>query len=97
MVRPNSGAPFVPHRRDRTLARLAVLAALAAALVLTACGRKGPLDPPPLAATPAVGADGMPVPGAAPQQAGEASYGPDGQPIAPRGPQKRIFLDWLLD
>jgi predicted small lipoprotein YifL len=87
----------VPHRHDRTLARLAILAALAAGLALTACGRKGGLEPPPVAAAPAVGPNGAPVPGAAPQQAGEVTFGPDGQPIAPRGPQKRIFLDWLLD
>ena len=94
MVPPNSGERFfVPHRHDRTLARLTILAALAAALVLTACGRKGGLEPPPVAAAPAVGPDGAPVPGEVPQQA----FGPDGQPIAPRGPQKRIFLDWLLD
>jgi predicted small lipoprotein YifL len=72
------------------LARFALLTALAAALTLAACGRKGPLDPPPVAAVPAG------EPGAAPA-AGEISYGPDGQPIAPRGPRKPIFLDWLLD
>jgi predicted small lipoprotein YifL len=97
MVPPNSGAPFVPHRRDQSLARFAILATLAAALVLTACGRKGPLDPPPVAAAPTAGADAAPAAGAAPEQAGEVTYGPDGQPIAPRGPRKRIFLDWLLD
>jgi predicted small lipoprotein YifL len=41
------------------LARFAVLGALMAALVLAACGRKGPLDPPPIAAAP-------PAQGAAP-------------------------------
>jgi predicted small lipoprotein YifL len=80
-------------RRDRPLARVAVLLMLGAALLLAACGRKGPLDPPPAAAVPAAGADGVAVAG----QAGEVTYGPDGQPIAPRGPRKRIFLDWLID
>jgi predicted small lipoprotein YifL len=97
MVPPSSGAPFVSHSRDQTFARFAILAALAAALVLTACGRKGPLDPPPGAAASAAGANGAPAAGATPEQAGEVAYGPDGQPLAPRGPRKRIFLDWLLD
>ena len=97
MVPPNSGAPFVPYRRDQTLGRFAILAVLAATLALTACGRKGPLDPPPVAAAPAAGADAVPAAGVAPEQAGEVAYGPDGQPIAPRGPRKRIVLDWLLD
>jgi len=35
---------------DRTALRLAALVALAAALALGGCGRKGPLDPPPSAA-----------------------------------------------
>jgi predicted small lipoprotein YifL len=82
----------VPHRRDKSLARFALVAALAAALGLAACGRKGPLDPPPVAAAPAAEPDVAPV-----AAAGEVTYGPDGQPIAPRGPRKRIFLDWLLD
>jgi predicted small lipoprotein YifL len=86
----------VPHRRDQTLARFAILAALAAALVLSACGRKGPLDSPQVAAAPVAGVDGAPAAGAA-EQVGEVTYGPDGQPLAPRGPRKRIFLDWLLD
>jgi predicted small lipoprotein YifL len=72
------------------LARLAVVGALAAALGLAACGRKGPLDPPPLAA-------GEPAPAAQPPRAGGATIGPDGQPIAARGPQRRIILDALLD
>jgi predicted small lipoprotein YifL len=38
---------------SRPLLRLAVVGALAAALGLAGCGRKGPLDPPPTAAAPA--------------------------------------------
>jgi predicted small lipoprotein YifL len=37
---------------SRPFLRLAVIGALAAALGLAACGRKGPLDPPPSAAAP---------------------------------------------
>jgi predicted small lipoprotein YifL len=36
--------------QDRTFYRLALIGVLAAALGLAACGRKGPLDPPPSAA-----------------------------------------------
>ena len=35
--------------RNRSLLRLAALAALAATFALAGCGRKGPLDPPPSA------------------------------------------------
>jgi predicted small lipoprotein YifL len=37
---------------SRPFLRLAVIGALAAALGLAGCGRKGPLDPPPAAAAP---------------------------------------------
>ncbi len=37
------------HFPDRLFFRLALIGALAAAFGLTACGRKGPLDPPPSA------------------------------------------------
>jgi predicted small lipoprotein YifL len=43
--------PFVIPRSNRSFSRLALLGALAAALALAACGRKGPLDAPPGAAT----------------------------------------------
>jgi predicted small lipoprotein YifL len=69
------------HRR---LPRLAIFAALVAALALAACGRKGPLDPPPASLTdqhPAAGATGA-------QQ---------GQPQAAKTPEKRIPLDILLN
>ena len=37
---------------SRPYLRLAIIGALAAALGLAGCGRKGPLDPPPTAAAP---------------------------------------------
>jgi predicted small lipoprotein YifL len=40
----------VTHFRDRPFALLGLTVALAAALTVAACGRKGPLDPPPSAA-----------------------------------------------
>jgi predicted small lipoprotein YifL len=56
---------------------------LALAAGLSACGRKGPLDPPPSAAA-----------GPAPT---DLDVDANGRPIAPPGQKKRIFLDSLLD
>jgi predicted small lipoprotein YifL len=63
-----------------------MMAAVAAALAfgLAACGKKGPLDPPPSASI------------SQPQTAGEASAEP-AQPSGPTPRRERIFLDWLLD
>jgi predicted small lipoprotein YifL len=75
---------------DRPFIRLAMIGALAAALGLTACGRKGPLDPPPAASL------------AGNKSAAQSSGGPpvldrQGRPTAPPGPNKRIPLDVLLN
>ncbi len=81
---------------DRPALRLALIGALVASLGLTACGRKGPLDPPPGASL--VGAQAVP--------AGDETkasrdnrpiLGFDGKPIAPGGTNKRIPLDVLLN
>ena len=82
---------------DRPLVRLALIAALiaalAASLALTACGRKGPLDPPPaasLAGEQTVTTGNEPT-------GGRPIYGPDGKPIAAGATNKRIPLDVLLN
>jgi predicted small lipoprotein YifL len=95
----------VLSRNDRTFLRLALIGALAASLGLTACGRKGPLDPPPGASLEGVPQanlpdlmskrDATPIGGQA--QAGNPGVGPDGQPLAPKGPKKQIPLDVLLN
>ena len=84
--------------------RLAMIAALFGTLGLAACGRKGPLDPPPgasLAQDPQPSAPGLRIPigGAAPAPAGTQAtvIGPDVLPLAPAGPKKHIPLDVLLD
>ena len=59
------------------------VAVLALGLALSACGRKGPLDPPPGAY---VGPGGALV-----------EVDQQGRPIAPPGEKKRIPLDVLLD
>jgi len=60
---------------------------LAAVLALAGCGRKGPLDEPPLAAS-------EPLP---PGQPSGATYSPDGKPIPPAAEKRHTFLDWLID
>ena len=83
-------------------AHIAVIGALAAAFALGGCGRKGPLDPPPLAgAAPAQAASsnvGL-SPVAEPQgPATAAAFDAQGRPVAPsNAPKKRLPIDWLLD
>ncbi len=74
--------------------RLTVIGALAAAFVLTGCGRKGPLDPPPGAWVTPPGT--TPIP-ASQQPAAQPQTSPDGKPIAPTGPNRRLPGDWLID
>jgi predicted small lipoprotein YifL len=89
---------------DRPYLRLALMAALAASLGLSACGRKGPLDPPPgasLAGEPQPSMPGLmstpatPIGGQA--KDGEAGIGADGRPVAAKGTKKQIPLDVLLN
>jgi predicted small lipoprotein YifL len=65
--------------------RFAATAVLGFALAatLSACGRKGPLDPPPAAL-------------ASPQPS-SLDVDAEGRPIAPTGQKKRLPIDWLLD
>jgi predicted small lipoprotein YifL len=93
MVRSIQGARFLSRYFDRPLFRLALIG-LATALGLAACGRKGPLDPPPGASLTGEPQANMPdlmsKPAATP-------VGPDGQPLAPKGPKKHFPLDGLLN
>jgi len=91
---------------SRPFLRLAVIGALIASLGLAACGRKGPLDPPPGAALdnqPQPEASSMRSPiGGSPIGGGSSSGGDnvmsaDGRAQAPKGPKKRIPLDVLLN
>jgi predicted small lipoprotein YifL len=100
------GARRLSQFRDRPFLRLALIGALVASLGLAACGRKGPLDPPPGASLEGVPQANKPERmstnrGATPiggqARDGNAGVGPDGQPQAPRGPEKRIILDGLLN
>ena len=85
-------------RSSRLTFRIATVGALAAALALGACGRKGALDPPPGSSmqAPASTQSGTgEVSGQAGAQATE--FGQDGKPIAPRGQKKRLPGDFLID
>lgn len=93
-------------RLNVDFARLALIGVLAASLGLAACGRKGPLDPPPGASL-----DGAPQAGTPDLLSGNRGATPiggrtqdshpgvdeDGQPLAPQGEDKPIFLDRLLN
>jgi len=84
-------------RDRRPFFRLALIGALAASFALAACGRKGPLDPPPSAslAGDQPAPSGQAVPEGA--QVNRGPIGPDGKPIAPGMRDKRIPLDVLLN
>jgi predicted small lipoprotein YifL len=73
-------------RPDRPVLRAAILGGLALVLGLTlsACGRRGPMDPPPGASS---GAD----------QPADIQLDAQGRPIAPVGQKRRLPIDWLLD
>ena len=76
---------------DRPVLRLALIG-LAASIGLSACGRKGPLDPPPGASLA-----GDQVTPAGVVTGEKPITGLDGKPIAPGGVNKRIPLDVLLN
>jgi predicted small lipoprotein YifL len=68
---------------NRTVRVLAISAlALTLGLTLSACGRRGPLEPPP---------------GVAMTQQGPVELDAQGRPIAPPGEKKRLPIDVLLD
>jgi predicted small lipoprotein YifL len=79
-------------------ARVAAVGALVAALGLSACGRKGPLDPPPSAAAHSApgAADGSPQLESPGRQPG---VGSDGKAVAPppTGQNRPFILDWLVE
>ncbi|MFY9685368.1 MAG: lipoprotein [Pseudolabrys sp.] len=79
-------------RDRRPFLRLALIGALVASFALAACGRKGPLDPPPSASV----AGEQAAPTGAQATRGQPT-GPDGKPIAPGMSNKRIPLDVLLN
>jgi predicted small lipoprotein YifL len=87
------GAPALSRDR-RPFLRLALIGALAASFALAACGRKGPLDPPPSASV--AGEQAAPAAPAG-AQVNRGPIGPDLKPIAPGMRDKPIPLDVLLN
>ncbi len=81
---------------NRAALRLAAFTALAAALALGGCGRKGPLDPPPSAAIapapegPALGEANDPALTGGYRRAPSATV--TAQPTGPLPPDKRSFI-----
>jgi predicted small lipoprotein YifL len=80
---------FVRLNCDRPFFRIAMIGAIAASLGLTACGRKGPLDPPPSATL-----SGNKVPN---NINSKPALDKHGRPQAPPGPNQQIPLDALLN
>jgi len=79
-------------------ARLAAVGVVAAALGLSACGRKGPLDPPPYAAAPD-NLQAAPADPALPQREGLVGVTRDGKAVAPSRTRDNqpFILDWLVE
>jgi predicted small lipoprotein YifL len=94
MLRANLESAVPVSHRSKTMA-VAALCALAPALLLAGCGRKGALDPPPggmileqrQGLTPTTRRAGEPVP----------EFDDQGRPVAPTGPKRRIPPDLLLN
>jgi predicted small lipoprotein YifL len=86
---------------DQRWARLAAVGALVAALGLSACGRKGPLDPPPSASAQhsAQAAPAGPAILGSPQPGAGVGVGRDGKAAAPppSGENRPFILDWLVE
>ncbi|HYQ06250.1 MAG TPA: lipoprotein [Xanthobacteraceae bacterium] len=86
--------------RDRLVFPLAAL--IACALALSACGRAGPLEPPPgPAAVPTPTAqltqpDGSPAPGTPQDAAAKSGFDAQGNPVASPGQKRSFILDPLL-
>jgi len=96
---------LLPIRRTIALAGL-----LAVALALAACGRAGPLEPPPGPATtpvpsaqaypqvsPQAGQSDTPLPGVAEEAAAQKTgFDAQGNPVATSGQKRPFFLDPIL-
>jgi predicted small lipoprotein YifL len=102
MVRPALGI-FEVTRDDRPNFRWALILLGAAAVALSACGRKGPLDLPPTASSqqPVAAAAVQPDPNAPPQATNPNLFDPNNGagtlPTAGRGPKRPFALDPLLN
>jgi predicted small lipoprotein YifL len=91
---------FAVNRKFRpTISGWAVLVVSAAALTLSGCGRKGPLDLPPTAAsasTANVAPSDTETEAASRPSVFNPTYGAEAGPSAPKGSKKPFILDPLL-
>ena len=103
MVRPALGIFDVTRDISRTYRRWALVLLGTAALALSGCGRKGPLDLPPTASSqPGATANAVQPDPTATAEASKANlfnpnYGSDQLPVAGKGPKRPFALDPLLD
>lgn len=86
----------------RPLRSLIFLATVGAfAMAASACGRKGPLDPPPGGYAFDQGTVRTPTTNKGLRRENEkeptTEYDDDGRPIAPEGRKKKLPGDWLID
>ena len=90
------GVGFLIHLNNRSALRLAAFVALAAALALGGCGRKGGLDPPPAAVVaPALDQPSLgdnPDPNMAGGYRRSPSATVTAQPTGPLPPDRRGFI-----
>jgi predicted small lipoprotein YifL len=86
-------------RPNRSPSFVAVIGLVALALPLAACGRKGPLDPPPGGYVLEQSPGRVPTSrmGAPPLPDKQPEFDAEGRPIAPQGLKKKLPGDWLLD
>ena len=87
----------MPRPLTSPYVRCALVGAVVLALGLSACGRKGSLDPPPggLAEPTVIGAQPAPPPG--PDGTVATATGPNAPPGSPTPAKKHTPLDWLLN
>jgi predicted small lipoprotein YifL len=83
------GAGLIPDRLTFAL--------IGAALALSACGRAGPLEPPPGPAVVPTSSTQLAQPDGSPQEtAPKTGFDTHGNPVAPPGQKRSFFLDFLL-
>jgi predicted small lipoprotein YifL len=81
-------------RSQRSMMPIATIVALSAAVMLSACGRKGPLERPPGAA---VSEERTVAPASDQGNVLFPESNEQGKPVAPVGQKRRIPPDWLID
>ena len=96
MVPRNLESPVRPPGYH--LLRIATLSVLVAMILLSGCGRKGPLDPPPGSTFQPPSSNTQVEEGDNSTQPNvQSTFGQDGRPIAPRGVKKKLPADALID